>query len=327
MSTEAPSVSIAIRAYRRQWLPDAIESVLAQSWRDLELVVYDDAGDLEDVVRVFQDSRIRYQRAKARYSASGRFLAAAALCRGRYLGMLDDDDRYEPEFIERLMEVLESDPHIGVAFCRTTWEADGVRHVPVDSRSAGRQQHAIPDMISRGRIVTPSVMLMRRTAFDAAQKAQPMPDGVAPDVFLNIRIAVGGWHHWLVDERLAICRWHAGQLSRASTRDLPVATWQALQLDDAGHVTLRQQQLARALLLRALMRCYNGDASGAQNDTRAAREAWPSMWWTARQLLRIAAHAGRIGQCACAAFLSLPAVERRRTNPPTAVGHWRVPAR
>jgi glycosyltransferase involved in cell wall biosynthesis len=46
----APVVSVAIRAYRRDTLPAAIESVLAQAHRELELVVYDDARTLDDIV-------------------------------------------------------------------------------------------------------------------------------------------------------------------------------------------------------------------------------------------------------------------------------------
>ena len=38
--------SIAIRAYRSRWLSEAIESVLAQTYDDLELIVYDDAGEI-----------------------------------------------------------------------------------------------------------------------------------------------------------------------------------------------------------------------------------------------------------------------------------------
>lgn len=46
VSGPPPTVSIAIRAYRRRWLGEAIASVLGQTYRDLELVVYDDAGEI-----------------------------------------------------------------------------------------------------------------------------------------------------------------------------------------------------------------------------------------------------------------------------------------
>ena len=65
-----PMVSIAIRAFRRRWLAEAIASVLAQTHRDLELVVYDDAGDLEELAMSTRDPRVRYHHADAPRSAS-----------------------------------------------------------------------------------------------------------------------------------------------------------------------------------------------------------------------------------------------------------------
>ena len=81
-----PRVSIAIRAFRRRWLAEAIASVLAQTYRDLELVIYDDAGDLEALASATRDPRVRYHCADAPRSASGRFQAAVGLCRGDYVG-------------------------------------------------------------------------------------------------------------------------------------------------------------------------------------------------------------------------------------------------
>src|ERR1043165_1013161 len=112
-------VSIAIRAFRRRWLGDAIASVLQQNVRDLELIVYDDAGDLDDVVTAFDDPRIRYVRATEKLEASGRFLAALSHCRGTYVGLLDDDDAYAPDFVATLTRVLAENKRAGAAICRT----------------------------------------------------------------------------------------------------------------------------------------------------------------------------------------------------------------
>ena len=75
--------------------------MLAQTHRDLELVIYDDAGDLEALATATGDPRVRYHRAEERRTASGRFTAAVALCRGEYIGILDDDDAYAPDFVGR----------------------------------------------------------------------------------------------------------------------------------------------------------------------------------------------------------------------------------
>ena len=137
MLFRSPLVSIAIRAFRRRWLSDAMASVLAQSYGNLELIIYDDAGDLADVAASSGDARVRYEPATRHFQASGRFRAAVDHCRGEFIGVLDDDDRYEPLFVERLLEALRADPGAGIAFCRTTIECDGQLSRPLDRRVAG----------------------------------------------------------------------------------------------------------------------------------------------------------------------------------------------
>jgi glycosyltransferase involved in cell wall biosynthesis len=315
-------VSIAIRAWRRDWLREAVASVLAQTHRDLELVICDPAGTLEDVARDARDDRIRYCRPPLCDNASARFRSAVALCRGRYIGVLDDDDRYEPVFVARLVDALENDAECGVAFCRTTWECGGRRTAPADARPEGRQPDIASDMLARGWTVSPSHMLVRRTALDAAERAQAMPDGVAPDTFLNLTIALAGWRHVLVDARLVVCRWHDGQLSRKfpGGPDTAVATWRALDLQDPRLAALRDRRLAGALLVRSVLRLRAGQAVGAREDLREAARACPTAWPRQRRLLELAAAAGPLGRTAAAAWLAWSPRSRRRRRPPDAIG-------
>ena len=319
---QTPSVSIAIRAWRREWLQEAIASVLAQTHRDFELVICDPAGALEDVVRKARDGRIRYCRPPHHPDASGRFRAAVALCRGRYIGLLDDDDRYEPAFVARLFGVLEQDPECGVAFCRTTWEYRDRIFAPADRRPAGRQPDAAADMLARGWTVSPSHMLMRRAALDAVERAQRMPDGVAPDTFVNLTLAAAGWRHVLVDARLVVCRWHDDQLSRAvpGAADTAVATWRALHFQDPRLAALRDRRLATALLVRSLLRLRAGDGARVREDLRGAARVCPSAWPGPRRLLQVAAASGVGGKLAAAAYLAWSPSSRRRRLPPQTIG-------
>lgn len=271
---EVPVVSVAIRAYRRAWLGGAIASVLGQTWGDLELVVYDDAGDLGDVAASFRDHRLHYVRAEKKMSASGRFAAAVALCRGRYIGVLDDDDRYEPEFVERLVSVLEKDADAGAAVCRVVRDGRGIRSVEPAAGPPGRQTDLVRKILVERWVVTPSMMLLRRAALDAAEALQPMPEGVAPDVFVNARLALAGWHHVLVDDVLTVRGWHDDQLSRAPHFiDTAVATFERLQIADPVLDRLRRGELARFLILRAARNLLHINLSAALSDLRAARGA------------------------------------------------------
>lgn len=316
-----PSVSIAIRAFRRRWLSDAIASVLAQTHRDLELVIYDDAGDLQALATATGDPRIRYHRADAPRTASGRFLAAFALCRGEYVGLLDDDDAYAPDFVARLAAALDADSAAGAAFCRTTWEVDGARAQPVDPRPAGRQPDAATAMLRDGWTISPSHALFRRRACEAALRDQPMPSGVAPDAFLNLRLAMAGWHHVLVDAPLVVVRWHDAQ-SRTSpdAGDIAVATWRAIRIEEPVLAALRDRRLARALVVRALDALRAGDAGRARDDVAAAAETAPQAWRTDRLLVGTAAACGPVGVWAARLWSAAAPRGRRRRLPPSTVG-------
>jgi glycosyltransferase involved in cell wall biosynthesis len=271
------SVSVAIRAYRRRWLAEAVASVLAQSWRDLELVIYDDAGNLGDVVAPFDDGRVRYVRAERKLEASGRFGAAVALCNGKYIGVLDDDDRYERAFVERLVAALDADPRAGIAFCREAMQC-GTGSQPVRGRVSGRPagggrvENPSHMILGQRWVVAPSAMLMRRAALDAAEAFQPMPDGVAPDVFVSFRMAVTGWEHVFVDEPLVVRRSHDGRIANSiAGAQYAVATWERLRVDDPELDRIRRRELARRIIVRAVWHLSAGRRGEALADLAAAR--------------------------------------------------------
>jgi glycosyltransferase involved in cell wall biosynthesis len=301
--SEVPVVSIAIRAYRRAWLGGAIASVLGQTWRDLELVIYDDTGDLEDIAASFHDDRLRYVRAEtSKMGTSGRFAAAVALCRGRYIGVLDDDDRYEPEFMERLVSVLETNARAGAAVCRAVRDMEGVRTVEPAPGPPGRQTDLARKILIERWVVVPSMMLLRRAALDAAEALQPMPDGVAPDVFVNIRLALTGWDHVLIDDVLTVRGWHDDQLSRASSyHDTAVATFERLRIADPVLDRLRRMELARLLIVRASQYLLSNRRAEALADLRAARETDPAVKRFVRRLLVLAARTPVLGVMAARA--------------------------
>jgi glycosyltransferase involved in cell wall biosynthesis len=317
----APTVSVAIRAFRRQWLGEAIESALGQTYRDLELVVYDDAGDLEDFVAGYDDPRIRYHRAQEKLGESGRFNAATALCRGRYIGVLDDDDRYEPEFVERLVAALEADPTAGIAFCRVVYLVDGPSYVDPDPRPAGPQPNAVRQIVGFREFIPPSVMLMRRAALDEAMAHRTMPDGVAPDVFVNVHVGVTGWRHVLVREPLSVRRWHPDQLSLVghSMARVTASTWRQLAVGDEELERVRRRILAQRLIWTATYELEAGNRGMAKEDLAAAAAADSSSWPVPRRLARLATSVPVAGQVAAWAALRLIRLRRRRLPPPSLV--------
>jgi glycosyltransferase involved in cell wall biosynthesis len=274
--TPAPAVSVAIRAFRRNWIERAIDSVLAQTWRDLELVVYDDAGDMEDIVRRFNNPRLRYERAKRSHSASGRFAAAVALCRGRYIGVLDDDDRYEPQFVERLCEALEKCPSAAVAYCRCASDVRGTSRKETAARNPGNPSALVREILMKNWRVSPSQMLLRRSALDETNVLQFMPEGVAPDFFVNIHLAMAGWEHVAIDDVLAVRGVHGNQLSKSPEGyDMAVTTLEQLQTADPEIERMRRDDLARRHVQRAFHHLREGRRREAVADVRKSAAIAP----------------------------------------------------
>jgi GT2 family glycosyltransferase len=117
----APAVSVVIPCYNLgQFLDEAVDSVLAQTFDDAEVLVVDD-GSTDPATR---ELIARYQRPRTRVIATAHAGLAAARNRGiaeasgRYLCALDADDRLEPRFLEKTVAVLDQDPSVAFA---STW--------------------------------------------------------------------------------------------------------------------------------------------------------------------------------------------------------------
>ena len=114
----SPSLSVITPAYNvERYLPRCIESVLGQTWQDLELVVVDDGSTdrTADVISDYaaQDSRVRGFRGRNRGVSYARNVAMKH-ARGRYFGFIDGDDEWEPTFASTLIGVLAREPQVAV---------------------------------------------------------------------------------------------------------------------------------------------------------------------------------------------------------------------
>lgn len=114
---QAPLVSVVMTLFNKgPYVEEAVRSVLAGTFTDLELLVVDDASTDDGPARVeaIGDARVRLLRAAhngGRAAAANRGFAAA---RGRYIAILDADDVALPERFARQLAYLEAHPEVGV---------------------------------------------------------------------------------------------------------------------------------------------------------------------------------------------------------------------
>jgi glycosyltransferase involved in cell wall biosynthesis len=116
----SPLVSVIIPCYKQaQYLPEAIDSVLAQTYPHVEVIVVND-GSPDDTEAVAQGygERIRYV-ARPNGGISAARNSGIAVARGAYLKFLDSDDYLHPEQIARQMEALAGrDDAVSFTACR-----------------------------------------------------------------------------------------------------------------------------------------------------------------------------------------------------------------
>jgi glycosyltransferase involved in cell wall biosynthesis len=104
-----PLVSIVLPTYKRAHvLPLAIRSVLAQTYSNWELVIVSDNSpdNTEEVVKAFDDPRIRYYRNDPNLRLPRTLNRGFSLAAGDYLTWTSDDNMLAPEAIARMVEVL-----------------------------------------------------------------------------------------------------------------------------------------------------------------------------------------------------------------------------
>jgi glycosyltransferase involved in cell wall biosynthesis len=213
MTTHPPLVSVVIPTYNR-WplIAEAIQSVLAQTFKAFELIVVDD-GSTDGTARLLSpgDSRLKVL-SQARAGVAAARNAGVTMSRGKYIAFLDSDDLWSPAKLAVQANFMER--NCGVHICQTEeiWIRGGVRVNP-------KLRHRKPtgDIFHRSLelcLVSPSAIMMTKELFYLAGGFdESFP--VCEDYDLWLRIAVS--HPvYLIDSPLVTKRGgHVDQLSRS----------------------------------------------------------------------------------------------------------------
>jgi glycosyltransferase involved in cell wall biosynthesis len=128
MPSAPPKISIILPNYNYAgYLDRRIQSLLQQTRTDFELIILDDAStdsSREVIVRYAQDSRVSlhfFEENSGRTYA--RWSDGARMARGEYLLFAGADDDCEPGLLERLGDILDGHPNVGIAYCQS-WVID-----------------------------------------------------------------------------------------------------------------------------------------------------------------------------------------------------------
>jgi glycosyltransferase involved in cell wall biosynthesis len=113
MNTYHPQISVIMPAYNvGPYIATAIDSVLAQSFHNWELIIVNDAStdDTEAVIQGYSDPRIRYISSTKLGKPSKVRNVGLSLARGEFVTFLDSDDAYYPQALETLLAPFSERP-------------------------------------------------------------------------------------------------------------------------------------------------------------------------------------------------------------------------
>lgn len=114
-----PRVSVLMPVYntRPEQLREAIDSILAQTFRDFEFIILNDRStdpQVEEVVKSYSDPRIVYAVNERNLGISGARNRLLEMAQGEYLAVMDHDDISLPERFEKQVAFLDAHPEVGV---------------------------------------------------------------------------------------------------------------------------------------------------------------------------------------------------------------------
>ena len=124
MGEHCPRVTVGMPVFNgEEFLAQALDSVLAQTFKDFEVVISDNASTdrTEEICGSYasRDSRVRYYRAEINRGAAWNHNRVFQLARGEYFKWWSHDDLCAPEFLGHCVAVLDADPGVVLCFART----------------------------------------------------------------------------------------------------------------------------------------------------------------------------------------------------------------
>lgn len=211
MHHENTAVSVIIPTYNRySLLRRSIESVLAQTDRDFELIIVDDGSTDEtaSVAETYKNSiRYLHQEQNGVSAARNRGIRHA---RGEWICFLDSDDLWHPRKLEIQRSIMEKDPAIQMSYTEEIWYRRGVRVNP--GKRHAKHSGWIFEYCLPLCIISPSSVMIRKSLF---REIPPFDETypVCEDYDLWLRISRRYPVHLIREPLITKRNGHPGQLS------------------------------------------------------------------------------------------------------------------
>lgn len=165
-----PRVSVIIPTYnRRKYVQEAIDSVLAQTFTDYEIIVIDDGSTdgTDEALQVRYGDRIHYEWQENQGESVARN-RGIELARGEYIAFLDSDDLWLPEKLEKQITLLSSDSELGAVFCQAlAIDREGTPlSLPFLGDALTPTDLAVEGLLFRNTVIGPSTLVVAKLVLE-----------------------------------------------------------------------------------------------------------------------------------------------------------------
>ncbi len=255
------SVIIATRNYGA-YIAEAIESVLAQTYSTLELIIVDDGStdNTKDIVKQYPQAKYFYQTHTGPKTPSGARNKGVAISKGEFIVCLDADDKLDSHYIYECLAAITKNKHIGFV-----WTASQQFGELLATRYPRVFHHRLSALRGAGGQL--GAALIRRKAFDDVGGYDVTIEGLE-DWDLVIRICLKGWKAVSIAKPLHYARVHKGQqtslvvqhgLERCIERKYPIMRWYVplSRLFDAVVLFLTRPKVLSIRLRNRICDCFN----------------------------------------------------------------------
>jgi glycosyltransferase involved in cell wall biosynthesis len=283
-----PRVSVILPSYNRLvHLRAAVDSVMAQTLRDFELLIADDGSDAptHDYLARLDDARARVLwRAHSGNPAAMRNAALRAAC-GEYVAFLDSDDLWTPDKLARQVAIMDARPDCGWSYhpCgRIDAMGDEASWAGVQPWRAFEGDIVEQLLRMEALLATPTVMARRALVLDIGGFDEAQRFGEDYDLWMRLALARPAC---ALEERLAMVRIHAENYSQdrlGAYRGWVRLYGKMQSLVNTTHLRrLCRERRAAALLTLAALEWHAGNKRAATGSALTAlRAGWrTTRWW------------------------------------------------
>ncbi|WP_394903137.1 glycosyltransferase [Clostridium butyricum] len=205
-------VSVIIVVYNgEKFIGQAIESVLNQTYKDIELVVVDDGStdSTRDIIESYKDVKYIYEENSGQATARNLGIENS---KGKYIAFLDADDLYMSKKIEKQVSVLEKNPQIDVIYNDLRVVDENLNYLST-LKSEGiyvRREDLLANIMDRQVIQGPVCMMLRRKCTERVKWNKELSYVNDYDYIINL---LKQYNFKYLEEELYIYRRHGNNFS------------------------------------------------------------------------------------------------------------------